>query len=56
MAQQKVDYQKINSLKAKVYDRMVDTENCQIQMQNLRKEIDDLNKQIIEEQNKINKK
>lgn len=56
MPPQKVDYQKINSLKAKVYDRMVEIEQHSLAVQNLQKEVVELNKEIEVEQNKIAKK
>lgn len=48
-----IDYQNINSLKAKVYDKISLIEQAQIAIQNLQKDIAELNKQISEEQNKI---
>lgn len=55
MPSQKIDYQKMNSLKAKVYDKMVLIEQHSITIQNLQKEVVDLNKQIDEEHSKIKK-
>lgn len=55
MATQKIDYQKINSLKAKVYDKMVLVEQYNIELQKLQSECVELNKQIKEEQDKIKK-
>lgn len=55
MAQPKIDYQKINSLKAKVYDKMVLIEQHTFAIQEHQKEVGELSKQIQEEQNKIPK-
>lgn len=53
MPQQKVDYQKINSLKAKAYDKiaLIEAHNRQIQL--FQQELSEINNQITEEQNKI---
>lgn len=53
--QKKIDYQKINSLKARVYDKMVEVERLTNEIGNLQKECVELNNQIAEEQNKIKK-
>lgn len=55
MTTQKTDYQKINSLKAKVYDKMVLIEQYSLEVQKLQQEAAKLNEEIKVEQDKIKK-
>jgi len=53
MAQQKVDQQKIMSLKAKVYDEMSIIEQYQSEIRKCQERIAEHNQQIIAEQQKV---
>lgn len=48
-----MDNQKLNNLKADVYDLMVAIENHSLAIQELQKQVGEVNKHILEEQNKI---
>ena len=54
MAQQKVDQQKIMSLKAKVYDEMSIVEQNQAGIRKCQEKIAEYNQQILAEQQKVN--